>query len=376
MRYLLAFGPSPAAALLAVDTHAAMAAAGHRRVGEDVLLSHHLLPQTIATAPEVVIASRDLVGDVPVGEAIVSLRKALPGVRVMLLLGTLDPEAHALAAECVRVGVVDLLHGTVRPGDIPKSLEVSPDGAEVAKLLVPAVATEAARQRGERGRVVAAIGARPGVGVSTVAANLGWLLAARGLAVEALDLSPVPSLGDRLFAEGHGPRAVGLRGIGVTTLGIGGESDEVPRVLEETAGRAAWTVCDLPPDPSHPVASAVLAALQPEDRLVLITTPDPIVLTAAAEHMERLPRERTILVLNRSVSGFPVGPAQVQALCGQAPALILPDDAMAHWSALRGRTVAAERDARSWTRLLDDLLRGRADRLASLLGRLPRLRAR
>ena len=55
MRYLLAFGPSPTAALLAADTHAAMAAAGHRRVGEDVLLSHHLLPQAIATEPEVVL---------------------------------------------------------------------------------------------------------------------------------------------------------------------------------------------------------------------------------------------------------------------------------------------------------------------------------
>ena len=164
--------------------------------------------------------------------------------------------------------------------------------------------------------------------------------------------------------------------MGVTTLGAGSEPEKVQRILEETAYRAAWTVGELPPDPTHPVAAAVLSALQPEDRVVLVTTPDPIVLTTAAEHMERLPRERTILVLNRAVSGFPVGPAQVQALCGWAPVLILPDDAMAHWSALRGRTVAAERDARAWARLLDDLLRGRADRLASLLGRLPRLRAR
>ena len=112
------------------------------------------------------MASRDLVGDISVGEAIVSLRKAVPGVRVVVLLGTLDAEARAVATECIRVGVVDLLQGTVRPGDIPKALEVTPDGAVVAELLVPAEPMEKARQRGERGRMCAVIGARPGVGAS------------------------------------------------------------------------------------------------------------------------------------------------------------------------------------------------------------------
>ncbi len=166
MRYLLALGASPAAAQLVDDLQSAFVAAGHHEAGPPVLLSHHLAEAARAADAEAVVVARTLTGDLPLGEAIVALRQALPRARVVVLLGTPDEEARELARQAAHgAAVFDLRPGAVRPQDV--------------RALVEEPAAPRAEGTGG-GPVLTVLGAATGAGAATVAANLCFLLAGDG----------------------------------------------------------------------------------------------------------------------------------------------------------------------------------------------------
>ena len=206
MRYLLALGSEPPAVQLAEALAAALAAAGHRAAAPAVLLSHLLPDAARASAPDAVIVTRSLRGDVPLAAAVMALRQAMPAARVIVLLGPLDDGARQVAREVVHGGAVfDLLAGPIRAQDVLALIEGPRRGYQDVRELIESEVAERHQGTGT-GRVVTVFGAAPGVGAATVAANLCFLLAASGASVEALDLRAYPRLAMRCMRT-HRPVA-------------------------------------------------------------------------------------------------------------------------------------------------------------------------
>ncbi len=372
MRYLLALGSGPPAMQLAEELAAAFIAAGHHEAGPAVLLSHLLPDAARASAPDAVIVARSLGGDVPLAAAVVALRQAVPAARVVVILGHLDEGARQVAREVVHgAAVFDLLAGPIRTQDVLALIEGPRRGYQAVRELVESVVAEPAQGTGT-GRVVTVLGAAPGGGAATVAANLCFLLAATGASVEALDLRDYSRLAMLLHADaapGGGRRQAGLRGVGVTEL----ERAEDPAALiAATAALAGWTVCLPPPDPRDPRTAAALVAAQV---VWLVVTPEPWVVQTAGAWLAEGRVPEPAVVLNRHLQGFAIGPAFVQARLGRPCAAVLAEDPGVHWEAQRRSSVAAELDPRPWRAVLSLLPKGSREAAGRGLQPTPRWRA-
>jgi hypothetical protein len=349
MRYLRALGSTPAAVQFAQDLRAAFAAAGHREAGPPVLLSHHLA----------------------LGEAVVALRQAQPQARIVVLLGTPDEGARALASEAAHgAAVFNLLAGAVRPQDVLASLEGPRRTYQDVRELIEAPTAPPPEVAGG-GPVVTVLGSGRRCGAATVAANLCFLLAGAGHAVEALDLRDYPRLAMLLHADappGGGRRQVGLREVGVTEIA---EGEDPAALIAATAARAAWTLCLPPPDPRDPrTAAALVAALV----VWLVVAAEPwVVQTAATWRAEGRVPDPAVL-LNRHLQGLAIGPAFVQARLGRPCAAVLADDPGVYWEAQRRSTVAAELDPRPWRAVASLLPKQVGDPVGDLAPKGARLR--
>ncbi len=76
-----------------------------------VQLTNHLLEAMSEIGPELVLLSRHLPGEEPVGLILLTLRKNHPRTRVILLVGELDDEGQELVEIAVAHGVFDLIPG-------------------------------------------------------------------------------------------------------------------------------------------------------------------------------------------------------------------------------------------------------------------------
>lgn len=202
----------------------------------------------------------------------------------------------------------------------------------------------------DRSRVIAVIGARGGVGASTIAHNLAWSIAERqqqraalvdfdlafGTAAFAFDQAPSQSIADVLMAPDHANDDL-LDNIVVRPtrrLQIFSAPASVERALrldpksvEHTLAHVrrtgAWVVLDLPHDWTPWVKHTLLSA----DETVIVASPDLAGLAAAKNMLEALKTARPQLnpTVVLSMVGVPkrpeIGAKEFAEALGMAPAL-------------------------------------------------------
>jgi len=200
--------------------------------------------------------------------------------------------------------------------------------ARVERMLL-----RAAQAPAPRAQVLALVGAKGGVGTTTVAVNLGVALARLGTAVVLLDiqpfrsramymlgLSPESGLEELAALESGtiGSREVGRRLVrhssGLSVLGnANGRAGNGPgtfssvhaaATLQALMTLADWVLLDLPP--SAQCAEQITHLVDHCDIVALVTEPDPVGLACAEEELSRLrhagvgQQQLGVVLVNRS----------------------------------------------------------------------------
>jgi MinD-like ATPase involved in chromosome partitioning or flagellar assembly/CheY-like chemotaxis protein len=161
--------------------------------------------------------------------AFVAVRQAAPKVPVILLTGHDDEE---LAVQAVREGAQDyLVKGKVKPSSVRRAI----------RHALARHQAEAARARREGGKVVAFIGAKGGVGTTTVALNVAAaLVREQGSAILAEVRATAGALSLLLGFEGSRNLASLLKteSAGITAAGIQAHLTRLPNGLRVLFGPA------------------------------------------------------------------------------------------------------------------------------------------
>ena len=190
-----------------------------------------------------------------------------------------------------------------------------------------------AGSEGPRGRVVVAFGAKPGVGTSTLTANLAVVLrytrAPSVILVEAhhalgdlasiLDLTPSRHL-DQALAEGLAaallPHSSGVQVLLRSPEDTVPTSEQMRAVLAQARDRAAFTLLDAPAR----FDADLQVLLKEADCALMITTPERTSLRHAEWLFEQAATwgvaERVYVVINRWASESAVESAQLDAALG------------------------------------------------------------
>ncbi|GAB6875536.1 AAA family ATPase [Thermaerobacter litoralis] len=204
--------------------------------------------------------------------------------------------------------------------------------------------------------VIAVVGAKGGVGTSTVAAGLAQALGVPGRPAALIELSPAGSDARYLFglngAPAGEPQAVD-EGLWVVPGPI-----RRPEELAGALGAAEYAVLDLPPD-----GGVVRGGLGKVQLAVVVVTPEPAALERIGAVwswlLEDVEMERVLLCVNRA--GLPGGvqPRAIARACGLEPAVWIPESG----------AVRSGKMARGWRRALDRLARTVRERLGEEAGR-------
>lgn len=272
-----------------------------------------------------------------------------------LVTASKDP---TVLVEAVRAGVREILLLPLRQGEFEEALCRYASGVRPGRGGDRGVS-------GQRGRVVAVMGAKHGLGTTTLASNLAVVLS-QGRPAALLDMArPNPeapyfldieyvwswaeaardlSRCDGAFFQGLlAPHCSGLR----VLPGPQGREEQAmltPQAaglfVEHAAAGSEVVVVDLAAD----LDESALAVLRQADDILLVIGLTLPCLGAARAALEALRAEdaalaeRIRLVASRWVKGAEVGPADVQDLLGLPVTRLIPDDAAACLSALnRGR---------------------------------------
>lgn len=219
-----------------------------------------------------------------------------------------------------------------------------PKPASPAEIVarVRAVLARVRRTTGHRGRIISFVGAKGGVGTSTVAANLAVALSQTGKGVVLLDFrSYLGTLGLQLGLEPRAslttllemdPDQVDDRQVesclvsyhtGLRILASPQEASQyrdispshAQRILESTRSLTEYVLLDLP---THPRPGRDMA-LKQSDLTVLVLEPEPIALACARMTLAYL-KESSIrsdlvgmLIVNRSGSAVPLSLAEIRS---------------------------------------------------------------
>lgn len=291
--------------------------------GPDALM----LSDPSAPPPEVVIA--DVRGSGRLPTALVALKLRHPGTAVVLLASTLDP---MLMLEAMRAGINEC---------IPEPITVATLGDALARVL--------AARGGHAGEMFAFVGAKGGVGTTTMAVNVATALARSGSTL-VIDLHP--SLGDAALLFAAEPRfavpdAVDnthrldqsfFEGLAVPTdagpwlLASPEQPSPQPvdpnrlRLLLEFATRHyRYTVLDVPRS-SRPVLESLATATS----IVVVTTQELASVRAASRLSDmlrrRYGREKTSVVLARYDAQAEIGREDIEMAVHGTIRFTFPND--------------------------------------------------
>jgi pilus assembly protein CpaE len=265
------------------------------------------------------------------------LRVALPGCPVVALAKSKEPDE---IIQAMRLGVREYL--VIGPELLGTFAEA------VLRLKQPTTADE------PTGRIIGLMGAKGGVGTSSIAANLAWGLSqvhAQRVALVDLDLyggnqaflldleperdfSDVAREFDRmdqvLLDSFMVEVAPGLRMLGAPEDPSEAEvvtSEHVLTVLDELAKTHAYVICDM----GDGLEESTLAAMDRAEQILLVLEPTLVGIKAALRTSilsQRLGHdaEKTQFIVNRSNARRAIRAGEVNSTLGRSPMAYLPND--------------------------------------------------
>jgi pilus assembly protein CpaE len=285
------------------------------------------LSDPAAAPPDVVIA--DVRGSGRLPTALVALRLRHPGTAAVLLASTLDP---MLMVEAMRAGINEC---------IAEPITVATLGDALARVL--------AVKGGQAGEMFAVVGAKGGVGATTMAVNVATALARSGSTL-LIDLHP--SLGDAALLFGAEPRFSVSDAVENTHRldqsffeGLAVQTDAGPwllaspeqpsqqvvdpgrlRLLLEFATRHyRYTILDVPRN-SRPVLESLATATS----IVVVTSQELASVRAASRLSDmlrrRYGREKTSVVLSRADAQAEIGRDDIEMAVHGAIRFTFPSD--------------------------------------------------
>jgi pilus assembly protein CpaE len=300
-----------------------------------------------ARQPDVVVL--DLRGAAEVPGVIPALKRQHPQTGIVLVTTSLEP---ALLLEAMRAGVNELVCEPITQADLEKAIH------------------RVVRQRmASIGRVFAVVGAKGGVGATTVAVNVATTLGSAGKPDRTLLMDLHQTGGDAAVFLGVEPRfsildaqenihrldLVFLKGL-VTKVAphvdLLASSDRsvadrvdvstIRAVIDTVASGYRFTVLDIPR-----ADGAVLDALDRVSTIVVVANQElPTVKSAsrlAVSLRQRYGRDKVMVVLSRSDRRADIGHADVERVIGMPVAHTFPSDYRTALQALnKGRPVALD----------------------------------
>jgi pilus assembly protein CpaE len=345
------------------------------------------LAEASARQPDVLVVDQRNPTAMPA--ALVMIRRQHATTPILMVLPRLDP---SLMVEAMRAGVNECLADPVTQEDLQAVLR------RIA----------AARPRAEKGRVFAVIGAKGGVGATTVAVNLATMLAkVRPASTLLLDLHL--ACGDASVFLGAEPRftvadalehvhrldPVFLRSLithtksGVQLLASpdrpvarAASTAHIRALIELAASEFPYVVLDLPRSDV-----AVLDALEPAGHIVVVANQELTTVRSAsrmsAALQQRYGAERVSVAMTRYDEGADIGRRDVERVVGRPVRHLFPNNYQIALASLnKGRPLVLDNHSKlasafnTFARSLADLPAERSDTNASsgLLGLIGRRR--
>ena len=341
------------------------------------------LTRTGSRAPELVVI--DHRGGGPLPETLAAIRRQHPSMGILVVLSTLD---GARVLEAMRAGVSECLpHPVLEP-----------------ELRAAIIRIQAARPAAKKGEVYAFIGAKGGVGATTVAVNVATTLAKAGPggtmmadlhmtygdAAVFLGVEPRFSIADA-FQNLHRLDAAVLKGLltdapsGVQLLASSErpatahpDAVQMRSVIELAATQYAHLVLDVPR-----TSPAVLDALEAVGTIVLVINQELSTVRSAARLSSALQarygRDRLQLIVNRFDERAEISQRDVERVTGLPVKHMLPNHyPVAAASQTAGRPLVLEGGSKlsaslkTFTRGLAGLPEPEARERSGLFGRIGR----
>jgi pilus assembly protein CpaE len=283
-----------------------------------------------AKPTELIVVDQRRGGALP--PALATIRKQHPGIGVLLILPALEP---ALMLDAMRAGISECLAHPVSREDLKQA---------ISRIC-------AARPVSKRAEVFAIVGAKGGVGATTVAVNTATMLAKQGRA-ETLLIDLHVTYGDAAVYLGVEPRfsvadavenlhrldASMLKGLvtetahGVHLLAsserpaaLDPDVAQVRALIELAATQYAYIVLDVPRS-----SGAMLDALAAAGVIVLVANQELATVRSAARMasalQQRYGRERVQIVISRYDDRAEIGQRDVERVAGMRVRHLLPNN--------------------------------------------------
>lgn len=300
-----------------------------------------------ARQPDVVVL--DVRGTTELPPVIPALRRQHPETGIVIVTTSLEP---ALLLEAMRAGVNELVCDPVTQADLEKAIH------------------RVVRQRTvSAGRIFAIVGAKGGVGATTVAVNTASVLGAAAKPDRALLMDLHQAGGDAAVFLGVEPRFsildalenthrldlvflkslvtqvaphVDLLASSERTVSGGVDASTIRTVIDAATSAYRFTVLDVPRSDS-----AVLDALDRVHTIVVVANQELATIKStsrlAASLRQRYGRDKVTVVLSRSDRRADIGHADVERVLGVPVAHTFPSDYRAALQALnKGRPIALD----------------------------------
>ena len=335
-----------------------------------------------ARQPDAIVI--DLRGNAEMPPAAAAIRRQHPATGIVLVASTLDP---TMLVQAMRAGVNEVVSEPVTQADLERA---------ISRVV-------GQRPASETGQVFGFVGAKGGVGTTTVAVNVATSLAAIAKPGRTLVADLHQAGGDAAVFLGAEPRfsildvldntqrldQTFLRGL-VTQVapnldllaspdrGVAGQADsaKVRTVVDFLATAYKYIVLDLPRSDG-----AVLDALDQVNAIVIVANQELATVKSASRMAgtlrQRYGHDKVSVVLSRSDRQADIGHADVERAIGSQIAYTFPSDYRLALQALnKGRPIALDNHnelSGSFKRFAFSLAGVRPDRTASrggLLGRL------
>ena len=300
-----------------------------------------------ARQPDVVVL--DVRGTTELPPVIPALRRQHPETGIVIVTTSLEP---ALLLEAMRAGVNELVCDPVTQADLEKAIH------------------RVVRQRTvSAGRIFAIVGAKGGVGATTVAVNTASVLGAAAKPDRALLMDLHQAGGDAAVFLGVEPRFsildalenthrldlvflkslvtqvaphVDLLASSERTVSGGVDASTIRTVIDAATSAYRFTVLDVPRSDS-----AVLDALDCVHTIVVVANQELATIKStsrlAASLRQRYGRDKVTVVLSRSDRRADIGHADVERVLGVPVAHTFPSDYRTALQALnKGRPIALD----------------------------------
>jgi pilus assembly protein CpaE len=300
-----------------------------------------------ARQPDVVVL--DVRGTTELPPVIPALRRQHPETGIVIVTTSLEP---ALLLEAMRAGVNELVCDPVTQADLEKAIH------------------RVVRQRTvSAGRIFAIVGAKGGVGATTVAVNTASVLGAAAKPDRALLMDLHQAGGDAAVFLGVEPRFsildalenthrldlvflkslvtqvaphVDLLASSERTVSGGVDASTIRTVIDAATSAYRFTVLDVPRSDS-----AVLDALDRVHTIVVVANQELATIKStsrlAASLRQRYGRDKVTVVLSRSDRRADIGHADVERVLGVPVAHTFPSDYRTALQALnKGRPIALD----------------------------------